>query len=227
MLPRDIILFAAASVLIAFGLAVFGDGDHTSTPIAHVRVNEAPSIKRVAPQQNVSRPEESIKAVAPTPKVSSAIIVERAEVSITPTTHVESKPIEQSAPPPPLVPVPAPVVTTTAPAVLPLPSQTMPAPISPSEPTPAVLPVVDQIKPIERPTFKATLVGVVIVDDKKTAVFRFPNAEDSVTITQGDKLDGWTVNSIDVDRVRVKSGLCEQTLYLAGEGPKEPKGDEP
>jgi hypothetical protein len=83
---------------------------------------------------------------------------------------------------------------------------------SPDRKPPAEAPV--EAEPVEvkaPPELKSRLAGVIIGPDDKEAFFA-RDAETSKSVKEGDEIDGWTVTSIEPDRVTLKSDFGEKTV---------------
>ncbi|MEM7240152.1 MAG: hypothetical protein AAF501_20305, partial [Pseudomonadota bacterium] len=60
---------------------------------------------------------------------------------------------------------------------------------------------------------RTSLIGIINVGTNREALLRLPNGRFR-RIGQGDTLDGWKVNLIGRDAVRLQQGAKEHTLIL-------------
>jgi hypothetical protein len=67
-----------------------------------------------------------------------------------------------------------------------------------------------------------SLVGVILDDDRKLALFKSPAAPLAVGISLGGSIDGWQVTRIDPDRVALRASGPEQEIRLSNN--KAPSG---
>lgn len=78
----------------------------------------------------------------------------------------------------------------------------------PPEPPPAV-----EARAEPEPPLTFALVGTILTSISQTALVK-PEKLPPLELSAGQSLDGWTVSSIDVDRIIVRHGATEQLLGL-------------
>ena len=61
------------------------------------------------------------------------------------------------------------------------------------------------------------LVGVVIVPEGRSALVRIPGSAELVDVSVGERIKGWRLETIDTDRIILKSGKASATYRIDAE----------
>ncbi len=61
------------------------------------------------------------------------------------------------------------------------------------------------------------LVGVVIVPEGRSALIRMPNSAELVEVSVGERIEGWRLESIETDRIVLKSGKASAVYRIDAE----------
>ncbi len=73
--------------------------------------------------------------------------------------------------------------------------------------------LVAEARPEPEPPITFVLIGTILTGSSRTALVK-PEREPPVELVPGQALNGWTVRSIDADRIMVRHGANEQLLGL-------------
>ena len=67
----------------------------------------------------------------------------------------------------------------------------------------------------DSPTLK--LVGVVIGPEGRSALIRMPSSAELVEVSVGERIDGWRLETIETDRIMLKSGKASAVYRIDAE----------
>jgi hypothetical protein len=115
-------------------------------------------------------------------------------------------PTEKTAPAPKLaVPTATPITAF---------SETLARPLfhASRKPAPKLATAMPDAPAVDSPTLK--LVGVVIVPEGRSALVRIPNTTGLVEVSIGERIEGWRLETIDTDRIVLKSGKASATYRI-------------
>jgi general secretion pathway protein N len=82
-------------------------------------------------------------------------------------------------------------------------------------PPPPVVAATPKAPAAEQPDL--TLVGVVIGPEVRSALIRLPSAPELAEVLVGEGIDGWRLDSIETDRIVLKSGDASATYRIDGD----------
>jgi len=80
------------------------------------------------------------------------------------------------------------------------------------KPAPKLATAMPDAPAVDSPTLK--LVGVVIVPEGRSALVRIPNTTGLVEVSIGERIEGWRLETIDTDRIVLKSGKASATYRI-------------
>ena len=110
----------------------------------------------------------------------------------------------------------APAPKLAVPAVTPVSafSETLARPLfhASRKPAPRIDTPAPEAPSVESPNLK--LVGVVIVPEGRSALVRLPKSKELVEVLVGERIEGWRLDSIETDRIVLKSGKASATYRI-------------
>jgi hypothetical protein len=80
------------------------------------------------------------------------------------------------------------------------------------KPAPEVAAPTPETPSVEQPPLQ--LVGVVIVPEGRSALIRMPRSKELVEVLVGERIEGWRLESIETDRIVLKSGEASATYRI-------------
>ena len=119
------------------------------------------------------------------------------------------------APPEKTAPVRKPAVPTATPIAAY--SETLARPLfhASRKPAPELATATPEAPAADSPTLK--LVGVVIVPEGRSALIRIPGSAKLVEVSVGERIEGWRLETIETDRIVLKSGKSSATYRIDAE----------
>ncbi len=83
------------------------------------------------------------------------------------------------------------------------------------KPAPKLVTATPEAAAAESPALK--LVGVVIGPEGRSALVRMPSAAELVEVSVGERIDGWRLETIESDRIMLKSGKASAVYRIDAE----------
>jgi general secretion pathway protein N len=83
------------------------------------------------------------------------------------------------------------------------------------KPAPKIASAAPEAAAVEPPVLD--LVGVVIVPEGRSALIRMPRASELIEVSVGERIEGWRLESIETDRIVLKSGTASAVYRIDAE----------
>ena len=83
------------------------------------------------------------------------------------------------------------------------------------KPAPKLATATPEAPAAESPTLK--LVGVVIGPEGRSALIRLPSSAELVEVSVGERIEGWRLETIETDRIMLKSGKASAVYRIDAE----------
>ena len=113
----------------------------------------------------------------------------------------------------------APALKLAVPSAMPISaySETLTRPLfhTSRKPAPNVPEATPEAPAVDQPALK--LVGVIIVPEARSALIRLPRTKELVEVLIGERIEGWRLETIESDRIVLKSGKASAVYQIDAE----------